>query len=110
MCFFNQRIFLCGDWIWTSFVNQCYFEYRIGKRCGIKLIHGTEYDLKKCAICSKIESKSRQLDAAVVAQRRIGNYGNVSQTLIDESRNLVIGLRDEILQLQTTQQYRRTIL
>ena len=60
MCFFDQNVYVCGDWTWGPFRQHCNREYRTGEACGMKLIMTTHRVGEKCKICEKIDSKRRR--------------------------------------------------
>ena len=61
MCFFEQVVWPCGYWRWSSFRQQCNKEYRIGETCGLKLVYGTKYRKAPCDTCNSIAKKSRMM-------------------------------------------------
>ena len=100
MCFYNQKRFTCGDWSWTSFANQCNYEYRTGETCGMKLVNLTEYAAMQCRLCEKIETKHRRRSAELERVHRWKREGNTLVASIEKSQDTIKTLDKEIVKLQ----------
>ena len=61
MCFFDQKVFQCGDWKWGSRREACPKAPAAGDSCGIKLIMNSQYTSELCSICRNIETKRRRI-------------------------------------------------
>ena len=60
MCFYDQFEFACKDFRWGNFREHCNKEYRRGETCGMKLVHQVIEKPDICAICEKINRKTRR--------------------------------------------------
>jgi hypothetical protein len=50
MCYFDQEVFICGDWKWRSCREGC-SKVTSGDTCGMKLILFSQYTHERCNIC-----------------------------------------------------------
>jgi hypothetical protein len=112
MCFFDQKIFICGDFKWAHFRQHC----RIGEACGLKLIMSTTRIYEKCEGCSRLEkkiSRFRKEEQRIMrwkssfkepedSQRNIAVSRAAS---IDTSKRILEDLRHDILKMQRKRQY-----
>lgn len=110
MCFYNQKMFSCGDWNWTSFAHQCNYEYRTGETCGMRLVNATEFESTKCRLCEKIETKKRRRNAELERLDRWKREGGTLVASIDKSQRIIMELEKEIRQLQNERENRRKVL
>jgi hypothetical protein len=116
MCFFDQNTFICGDFKWTHFSQQCLKEYRIGETCGLKLVMRTTYLNQKCENCERLQKKISRFwkEEQRIMRWKTYNHGSENaQHCIARSRTASIGvskrilqdLRRNILKLQKTREY-----
>ncbi|KIM94813.1 hypothetical protein OIDMADRAFT_134927 [Oidiodendron maius Zn] len=61
MCFFDQKVFQCGDWKWGLRRQACPKATAAGDSCSIKLIMNSQYTSELCSICRNIETKRRRI-------------------------------------------------
>ncbi|KIM95394.1 hypothetical protein OIDMADRAFT_134003 [Oidiodendron maius Zn] len=61
MCFFDQKVFQCGDWKWGSRREACSKAPAAGDSCRIKLIMNSQHTTEVCSICQYIETKRRRI-------------------------------------------------
>jgi hypothetical protein len=100
MCFYDQKLFACGDWEWTQFAHQCIYENRTGETCGMKLINLTRYDSNNCRLCEKIQTKIRRRQRVLERLERWSREGRGLVATMSRSQLLVSDLEEEISQLQ----------
>ncbi|EED11438.1 conserved hypothetical protein [Talaromyces stipitatus ATCC 10500] len=105
MCFYDQKIFACGDWKWTQFAHQCSYENRTGETCGLKMINMARYDSNDCRICKKIQTKIRRRQRELQRLQRWSREGRGLVATINRSQLLVSDLEEEISQLQKRRYY-----
>ncbi|KAN0078994.1 hypothetical protein V8E54_005507 [Elaphomyces granulatus] len=110
MCFYNQKRFACGDWNWTSFAQQCNYEYRTGETCGMRLVNVTEFESTQCRLCEKIEIKFRRLSAEMERLDRWRREGGTLVASMARSQKLIMELEKEIRQLQFERDNKRRAL
>ena len=61
MCFFDQKVFKCGDWKWGVWREGCWKSPQKGDSCGIMLIMSSQFVEDLCGSCLKIETKRRHI-------------------------------------------------
>lgn len=104
MCFYEQKLFTCGDSRWGHFREHCSREYRRGETCGMKLVYQTYQLDEKCRLCIKIETKTRRREAELDRVARWSRESNRFKASIEKSRQIITELEKETLEVQ---QYRR---
>ncbi|KAH8587500.1 hypothetical protein B0O99DRAFT_397544 [Bisporella sp. PMI_857] len=61
MCYFDQELYTCNDWKWSSFRQPCSKACCVSETCSTKLIMKTRYISHKCKTCKQIEAKKRRI-------------------------------------------------
>ena len=61
MCYFDQKVFTCGDWKWGSMRQSCSKARYVGEGCGLKLIWTSQHTNQNCRICCQIQAKERRI-------------------------------------------------
>lgn len=107
MCFYNQKVYTCGDRNWGNFAHQCNYEYRTGETCGMKLVSKIESETTKCRLCEKIETKERRIQQEKERMLRWKEEGGTLTASIAKSQKLVAQLEKEVYELQAELRSRR---
>jgi hypothetical protein len=94
MCFYNQTRWICGNWRWGSFQQQCKWEYRLGETCGLKLIFATNHEDQVCNICHQWNKKQRRIAKLTQDVKRWQNEGD-RPAGIEKAMNDLNVLQDE---------------
>ncbi|OJJ45332.1 hypothetical protein ASPZODRAFT_69902 [Penicilliopsis zonata CBS 506.65] len=110
MCFYNQRRFTCGDWMWTNFAQRCNYEYRTGETCGMRLVNVTECEATQCRLCEKIETKCRRHKNETDRLNRWKREGGTLVASMDRTQKIIMELEKEISQLTMERDDRRRAL
>ncbi|OJJ30315.1 hypothetical protein ASPWEDRAFT_45864 [Aspergillus wentii DTO 134E9] len=108
MCFYDQKIFVCGDWSWAKFAHRCNYEYRTGETCGMRLVNQTEREQTPCRLCEKIETKHRRRIAEKERLDRWQREGSNLVASMDKSKNTILELEKEIAALNSERISQRT--
>ncbi|KAJ3545030.1 hypothetical protein NM208_g2726 [Fusarium decemcellulare] len=100
MCYFDQVVWPCGNWRWSSFRKQCNKEYRIGETCGLKLVYDRQDPKTPCAICRDITRKENRIGKTTEMMSRVRERGFFAtvERLQQELDNLTLelaGLREQ---------------
>ncbi|KAF4472066.1 hypothetical protein FALBO_1025 [Fusarium albosuccineum] len=75
MCYFDQVVWPCGNWRWSSFRKQCNKEYRIGETCGLKLVYDRQDPKHPCVICRGITAKENRIRKTTEMMSRVRERG-----------------------------------
>ncbi|PYH96563.1 hypothetical protein BO71DRAFT_302299, partial [Aspergillus ellipticus CBS 707.79] len=110
MCFFNQKRFSCGDWVWTSFVHKCNTEMRADDTCITRLVNLTEHEATQCILCEKIQAKYRRRAVEVDRMNRWRREGSLLVASMDKCEREILRLDKEIGDIEMERdQHRRSI-
>ncbi|GAB7355344.1 hypothetical protein MBLNU459_g5872t1 [Dothideomycetes sp. NU459] len=99
MCYYDQHIFVCGDWKWGHFRQHCSKEYRTGETCGLRFIFGSNGLHEKCKLCIQIEAKQRKRADSVAKIRRWQKEGGKPAS-IQKHQEDIVDLDRAIYQLE----------
>ncbi|KAF3391613.1 hypothetical protein F1880_007601 [Penicillium rolfsii] len=111
MCFYNQKIYSCGDWDWTHFVARCTHSNQIGEICRIKLVSETEKIARDCPLCRKIEVTYRLMKAEIERQERWQKSdGDTTLAFIHTLGNIISNLQEKLSKLESDRETRRRVL
>ena len=108
MCFYNQRLFSCGDWQWANFVQKCPFENRTGETCGLMLVYVAEQDSRSCRLCDAIARKTRRRTTELDRLKLWKDKGESLAASRKKARELVSDLDFELFLLKQERGYRKT--
>lgn len=111
MCFYDHKIFSCGDFKWSYFRQQCGAEHRTGQTCSLKLVMSTVHVNHKCELCERLETKigrfwkeeQRNMRWKTESPQSNTSERHISQTRaasIGLAKNILNDLRHDILKLQ----------
>jgi hypothetical protein len=99
MCFFDQCVYLCGDFKWGPFRQHCAKEYRKGETCGMKLVMQNVHVHTRCRICDRLEAKYNRKAKEKDRIKRWKKEGGKRQAFIEASDNIIQGLNRDIAKL-----------
>jgi hypothetical protein len=111
MCFFDQKIYQCGDFRWGPFRQHCHKENRTGETCGMKLVMQNIPVHTKCGICEKLDVKYRRKGTEEDRIRRWKKEGAMHRKAsIEASEDIIKDLNRDIAKLTQERQNKRNKL
>jgi hypothetical protein len=97
MCYFDQEVFICGDWKWRSRRQGC-SKVVSGDTCSMKLIMFSQYTHERCNICQIIEVKQRRISKLEDRIRRWSLEAERWMASIERTERDIHELRAQITQ------------
>lgn len=105
MCYYDMKVYTCGDWKWDRFRAQCVREHRRGETCGLRMISAQIPQGTKCKICQQIEVKRRRRAAEYERLTRWVADGGKLNASIENARATIYQLDNEIASLEAARAY-----